>query len=71
VVVSATAAKNAETATDKELDGSVITLGDHRLRLHEPCMAGTHTGILQESDQNLIGIRERGPAFVPFFFLEN
>jgi len=66
-------AKNVETAIDKELGDLVSTLGNHRLRHHEPCMAGTCTGILQEFDRNLI-IDIRVPVFVPdsffFFFLE-
>ena len=68
-LVSATMAKNVETAIDKELGDLVSTLGNHRLRHHEPCMAGTCTGILQEFDRNLI-IDIRVPVFVPdsFFF---
>ena len=50
-LVSASMAKNIGTATDKELDHLVSTLRDHRLRLRKPCMAGTHTGILQEFNQ--------------------
>jgi len=51
-------AKNAETVTNKELYDLVSTLS-----LCEPRMAGTHTGILQKFDQNLI-IDIRDPVFV-------
>ena len=68
-LVSATMAKNVETAIDKELRDLVSTLRDHRLRHHEPCMAGTRPGILQEFDRSLI-IDIRVPVFVPDpFFL--
>jgi len=64
-------AKNVETAIDKELRDLVSTLRDHRLRHHEPCMAGTRPGILQEFDRSLI-IDIRVPVFVPdpfFYFI--
>jgi len=70
-LVSATMAKNVETAIDKELRDLVSTLRDHRLRHHEPCMAGTRPGILQEFDRSLI-IDIRVPVFVPdpfFYFI--
>jgi len=62
-------AKNA--TTDKELDDSVSIIGDHRLHHRELCMVGTRTGILQESDRNLI-IDIRDPVFMPdiFFYLK-
>lgn len=49
-LVSATMAKNVEMAADKELDDLVSTLGDDRLCLREPCMAGIWTmiGMIEE-----------------------
>ena len=43
-------AKNVEMAADKELDDLVSTLGDDRLCLCEPCMAGIWTmiGMIEE-----------------------
>jgi len=62
-----------ETDTDKKgLDDLVSTLGESRLRPRELCTAGTHTGILQEFDRNLIiDIRVFVPDSFFFFFLEH
>ena len=47
-LVSATMAKNAKAAVDKELNDLVSALGEDRLPLRKSCMEGTRTTILQE-----------------------
>ena len=43
-----------EMVTDKKkLDDLMNTLGDNRLQLHEPCMAGTRTTILQKIEDEI------------------
>ena len=52
--VSATMAKNVETAANKkELDDLVSALGENRLLLRKPCMQGTRTAILQEIENDI------------------
>ena len=52
--VSATIAKNVETAANKkELEDLVSALGENRLPLRKPCMQGTRTAILQEIENDI------------------
>ena len=47
-------AKNAKMAADKkELEDLVSALGDNKLHLHEPCMEGTRTTILQVIEDDI------------------
>jgi len=52
--ISAAMVNIVETAADKkELDDLVSAIGDNRLHLREPCMAGTRTAILQEIEEKI------------------
>ena len=52
--VSATIAKNVETAANKkELEDLVSALGENRLPLRKPCMQGTRTAILQKIENDI------------------
>jgi len=56
-------AKNVETATDKkELDDLVSALGENRLSLRTPCMAGTRITILQEIEDEIKNVN--GPNMI-------
>ena len=52
--ISAAMVNIVETAADKkELDDLVSAIGDNRLHLHEPCMEGTRTTILQVIEDDI------------------